>query len=241
MEDHTRGSPVQHLHILTRRRLVAVAVCLIWAAAWAAAFSDEQAKVVRAVDGDTIEVRIRETGRLERVRLIGVSAAELKGGQPFSKEAREYLRVLVAGEAVTLVSDKFSADRDRYGRLLRYVVLPRGLDANAELIRTGHARVYPNFPFNKMDEYRKLEAVACHRKAGGWGAGAGWGPCAAVVVQSPRPDADGANPNVYVTRTGGRYHTADCPTLKGAGMLMPFAQAVGRGLKACKLCSPRKL
>lgn len=206
----------------------------------AASWCHEQAKVVRVVDGDTVEVRIVQTRILERVRLIGVAAAELKGSQPFSKEAREYLRVLVAGELVNLVADKFSSDRDKYGRLLRYVVLPWGLDANAELIRTGQARLYPNFPFDKMDEYRKLEAVACHRKAGGWGADAGWGPCAAVVVQSPRPGADAANPNVYVTRTGGKYHTANCPTLKGAGMLMPFAQAVGSGLKPCKLCSPRR-
>lgn len=239
VENHTSGSLVQHLHVLRRSRLKAAAACLLWLAAGAAAWSDEQARVVRAVDGDTIEVRVLQTRRLERVRLIGVSAPELKGDQPFSRESRQYLRELVGGEPVNLVSDHFSADRDKYGRLLRYVVLPWGLDANAEMIRTGHARLYPNIRFNKLDEYRKLEVVACNRKAGGWGAGAGWGPCA-LVVPGPRPSAEAGTPNVYVTRSGGKYHTADCPTLKGAGMLMPLTQAIAAGLKPCKRCSPRK-
>ena len=220
--------------IRPRASLLAV---LLLAAGATVAWADEQAKVVRAIDGDTIEVRVLETRRLEKVRLIGVEAPEMRGSEPYSREAREYLRVLLSGEPVNLVPDKFSADRDKYGRLLRYVVLPWGLDANAELIRTGHARLYPSVPFNKMDEYRKLEAVACNRKAGGWGAVADWGPCSAAVAERPNPAGGAAHANVYITRTGGRYHTADCPTLKGAGMLMPYEQAVERGLKPCKRCS----
>jgi micrococcal nuclease len=212
--------------------LVAVALALC-GAAWA----DERAMVVRAVDGDTLEVRMLDgSDRSERVRLIGVQASELRTHEAWSVEAQQHLRFLAAGETVRLVADTTSSDRDRYGRLLRYVVLRDGRDVNAELIRSGSGHAYLRFPFDKMGEYRKLQGEACRAKAGGWGAGAGWGECPApAVVAAP---AIGGDPTIYVTRSGEKYHASGCGSLRGGGTPMRLSQALARGLTPCGACSP---
>ena len=96
--------------------------------------------MIRAVDGDTIVVRI--DGRDEYVRYIGVDTPEtVKPDTPVQCYglAGERLQppTLVEGETVRLVFD--SERRDVYGRLLAYVYLGDDF-VNAELVRRGYAR-----------------------------------------------------------------------------------------------------
>lgn len=95
------------------------------------------------IDGDTIEL---EGG--ERVRLLCIDTPER--GQPGYTEATEFLRGLVEGKRVRLEADPEHADRDRFGRLLRYVWLFTGWEAegfssgddvlvNVEMVRRGHS------------------------------------------------------------------------------------------------------
>ena len=94
--------------------------------------------VSRVIDGDTIVV---EGG--ERVRYVGIDAPEVgEAPEPFGAEATELNRRLVDGRSVLLVKD--TSDRDRFGRLLRYVYAD-GILVNAEIVREGHARavVFP--------------------------------------------------------------------------------------------------
>jgi micrococcal nuclease len=83
----------------------------------------QQAIIEWVTDGDTIHVRI--DGSSESVRLIGIDAPEVgnsgNASDCYSDEAERYLNDLVAGGAVWLEPDV--NDRDRYGRLLRYVWL----------------------------------------------------------------------------------------------------------------------
>jgi len=99
--------------------------------------------VSRVIDGDTLEL----VGG-ERVRLIGVDAPELN--HPGGREASAFVRELVEGRMVWLEPD--GANRDRFGRLRRYVWLRnpsntydtaqiRRYQLNALLIEHGHARV----------------------------------------------------------------------------------------------------
>ena len=90
------------------------------------------ARVLRIVDGDTLHVSI--DGRDETVRLFGINAREV--GEPCSAEATARLREL-AGQEVRLRAD--ARDRDRYGRLLRYVYTPQGLSVDAEVTAEGLA------------------------------------------------------------------------------------------------------
>lgn len=101
--------------------------------------AEETAMVVKVTDGDTIRVRFAD-GREEKVRYIGIDTPEMD--QPFGEEAKDANQALVAGREVRLVRDV--SERDRYGRLLRYVYVGE-LFVNAELVRTGlaHAATYP--------------------------------------------------------------------------------------------------
>jgi micrococcal nuclease len=102
-----------------------------------------QATVLRVIDGDTLEL----VGG-ERVRLIGVDAPE--PGRPGALEATHFVRERVEGRTVWLEAD--GANRDRFGRLRRYVWLQqptnpndagqiRQHQLNALLLANGHARV----------------------------------------------------------------------------------------------------
>ena len=99
---------------------------------------DRGIRVTRVIDGDTIEV----SGR-QRVRYIGIDTPEV-GGIPeyYGPEAKSFNRNLAGGRKVRLEKDE--SERDRFGRLLRFVYAD-GILVNAELVREGYARAvaYP--------------------------------------------------------------------------------------------------
>jgi len=127
------------------------------------------AYVTRAIDGDTIEVRI--DGRLEDVRYIGVDTPEtVKPDTPvqcFGPQASRFDHALTEGRRVRLV---FGAQpRDVYGRLLAYVYLGRRF-VNAELVRRGLARtltIPPNDRFAPL--FARLQERAARVGRGLWG------------------------------------------------------------------------
>lgn len=129
--------------------------------------------VSRVIDGDTIEL---ENG--ERVRYIGIDTPETvdprKPVQCFGVEASQRNKELVEGKRVWLVKDV--TDRDRYGRLLRYVYLgdpqsPESVFVNLELVKEGFAHSYSYPP----DIARQAEFVAAESAARGGQKGL-WGP-----------------------------------------------------------------
>lgn len=165
----------------------------------------DSASVVEVVDGDTIEVAVARDR--ETVRLIGINAPER--GECLADEASGWVRDRVGGREVALVADE--SDRDRYGRLLRYVEVD-GADVGAELVRAGLAlaRRYPP-DTARADEYEAVQQAAEDAGAGMWAAGAcgGGASDADVAITEIRFDADGDdNQNlndewVRITNTGG--------------------------------------
>jgi micrococcal nuclease len=127
------------------------------------------AYVIRAVDGDTIEVSLG--GHAEDVRYIGVDTPEtVKPDTPvqcFGPRASAFDHHLVEGRTVRLV---FGVERrDIYGRLLAYVYLGRRF-VNAMLVRRGLARsltIPPNDRFAPL--FRRLELRAARAGRGLWG------------------------------------------------------------------------
>lgn len=126
------------------------------------------AYVVRAVDGDTIEVRVE--GRREDVRYIGIDTPEtVKPGTPvqcFGPRAHRLNAALVTHRRVRLGFD--AERRDVYGRLLAYVHLGRRF-VNAELVRRGLARtltIPPNDRFARR--FKRLEMAAARLGRGLW-------------------------------------------------------------------------
>jgi len=135
--------------------------------------ADEQATVVRVIDGDTVEVFLPHG--LDKVRLIGVDTPELnrnkrKPVEYFAKEATEFTRRTVLGKPVRLAGEAGQPDRDRYNRLLRYVFLENGTCLNADIIRQGYGHAYVKYPFARMEEFRVYEREARAAGRGLWGA-----------------------------------------------------------------------
>lgn len=127
----------------------------------------EYAKVVSVVDGDTIKI---EGG--EVVRYIGINTPEtVAPNRPiecFGKEASAKNKELVLGKTVRLEKDV--SNRDKYGRLLRYVWIDEVL-INEQLVRDGYAQV-STYPPDVKYESRFLNAERESRanSKGLWGA-----------------------------------------------------------------------
>jgi micrococcal nuclease len=142
--------------------------------------------VVRAVDGDTLEVRLDGEQRTEDVRLIGVDTPEtVKPDTPvqcFGPQASAFQHRVAEGRRVRLVTGV--EPRDVYDRLLTYVYLlpPARLSdnsqrpaqrerfLNAELLRRGLARtlaIPPNIRF--AERFAALERRAARAGRGLWG------------------------------------------------------------------------
>jgi micrococcal nuclease len=117
--------------------------------------------VSRVIDGDTFE-----TGNGEKVRMIGINAPEISDF--YGEEAKNYLIRLILNKKIELISDNFSSDRDRYGRLLRYVKL-EGVDINQKMIADGYAFAYLKFNFSKSTSYEAVQVKSRELNQGIWG------------------------------------------------------------------------
>ena len=130
----------------------------------------QKGRVVGVHDADTITVRLSSGS--EKVRLVGIDSPELEDERPeyrtFGFAARDYARSRIDGATVTLEPDSRQADRDKFGRLLRYVILGDGTNLNEELVRKGYARVYDRFQFDLKGEFKQAEAEARSESRGLW-------------------------------------------------------------------------
>jgi len=95
----------------------------------------QPARVTHIVDGDTIDVEI--DGHKERIRYYGIDTPER--GDPCFSEATARNDALV-DDNVLLLPD--ARDRDRYGRLLRYVFDKQGRSVDSRLIAEGYAHAW---------------------------------------------------------------------------------------------------
>ncbi len=129
-------------------------------------------KIVRVIDGDTVEL---ESG--QKVRYIGVDTPETKsptkGVQCFGREAKAKNKELVEGKYVKLEKD--ISETDRYGRLLRYVYLPlpnstnEAVFINKYLVKNGYAHAAtfpPDVRFS--EEFTEDERIARENNLGLW-------------------------------------------------------------------------
>ncbi len=122
------------------------------------------------VDGDTVIVDMG--GVDETIRFIGVDTPEThKPNTPvqcYGPLAAAYTKERIGSGRIRLVSDRLTTNRDRYNRLLRYVVLDDGTYLNQELVAKGYGFAY-SFPFAKLDAYAETMELAQQAKRGLWG------------------------------------------------------------------------
>ena len=165
-----RLSCVNHLKsgLLTSRCLIGLLIlCVVLLGAGISCLTSNENTVLvtRVIDGDTIEI---EGG--VRVRYIGIDTPETvhpeKPVEYFGKEAAARNRELVEGKRVHLETDV--QDKDKYGRLLRYVWVGDTM-VNAELVRLGYAYSYTYPPNVKYQDYfLQLEREAREEERGLW-------------------------------------------------------------------------
>jgi micrococcal nuclease len=128
-------------------------------------------KVVKVVDGDTIDIDL--DGKTVRLRLIGINTPEIadsrKPVECFGEEAENNARRLLTGRKVKIAADPSQNDKDKYGRLLRYVWRDDGVFYNLEALRDGFAREYTFIkPYEYQAEFKAAEKAAKKDKAGLW-------------------------------------------------------------------------
>ncbi|EAV3113540.1 hypothetical protein BHS57_22240 [Salmonella enterica] len=115
-------------------------------------------KVIRVLDGDTIEVL--QENKPVRVRLANIDAPEKK--QAYGRWSTNQLKSLIAAQSVTVTYTQ----SDRYGRIIGRVFTTNGIEANQFMVKSGAAWVYERY--NTDDELPALQLEAQKMKRGLW-------------------------------------------------------------------------
>lgn len=115
-------------------------------------------KVIRVLDGDTIEILNDRTP--VRVRLQNIDAPEKK--QPFGRWSTNQLKNLISGKPVTVEY----TETDRYGRILGRVETESGIEANRYMVQIGGAWVYERY--NSDTSLPPVQHEAREQKRGLW-------------------------------------------------------------------------
>ena len=128
-------------------------------------FNYNSIRIIRIIDGDTFEI---ESG--EKVRLIGIDTPEkyeskkLNNDSEISKKDKELIKKLgdlsskyteneLLNKKIKLVPDSTNSNKDRNGRLLRYVYLNDTLLFNLKIIKDGFAYAYTKYPFLYLEQF----------------------------------------------------------------------------------------
>lgn len=215
-----------------RRRILAAAIILVAAGFTLARFRGDSgrplsprgagylprtARVSQVLDGDSV---VLSSG--VQLRYIGIDAPEK--GEPFADEAREWNRRNVEKRRVHLEYDEDTTDR--YGRLLAYVRISSGRDTvpvNLEMVRSGLARAYPNYPNSRYRaRITAAQREARREKRGIWS------------------NQGSQDPGPFV-RSASRFHRKDCEhveQIRRPHRIVSRDDALDAGLSPCRSCRP---
>ena len=117
----------------------------------------ETGRVVKIVDGDTLELRTADATL--RIRLVGIDAPE--AGQPFSRQARDYLGQLCFGQIAHIMV----LGKDCYDRVLGDIYCGETW-VNGEMVKAGMAWWYRQY--SESPELEQLESLARQQSRGLW-------------------------------------------------------------------------
>lgn len=182
--------------------------------------------VTKIVDGDTIHATV--DGKSEKIRFIGVDTPEPDKGQCYSDESTAKVREYLNAKNVRLEADPSQADRDQFGRLLRYVYLEDGTFINRELVALGFAReLTVGKAYQYQADFIKAQADAKAGAKGLWASSTCNGTTVKVAAPSTQPAALAtpvATPRpapapapTPTPPSGGSVYFANCAAAKAAG------------------------
>jgi len=185
-------------------------------------------KVVGVTDGDTITV-LYQGNKQYKVRLQHIDSPEV--GQPFGAKAKQALSAKVFGKEVTIKWDEM----DRFKRILGEVYIDKRW-INPELVSEGMAWHYKFYSKDKT--MATAETKARTAKLGIWSQP---NPTAPWDFRRGKGDVrqeiGQANTPVFLTRSGTKYHRADCRSLAKSKVPSTLAKVTGH-YGPCSLCKP---
>jgi len=131
----------------------------------------ETGKVVKVVDGDTVDVSI--SGQVMRLRLIGLNTPETKDPRKpvecFGKEASDQAKKLLNGKTVSLETDPTQGNVDKYNRFLRFLWIDGKILYNLQMIQDGYAFEYTyNLPYKYQEQFKQAQRDAREKERGLW-------------------------------------------------------------------------
>jgi micrococcal nuclease len=131
----------------------------------------KRVKVVRVVDGDTVDVNL--DGVTTRLRLIGINTPETvdpdRPVECFGPEASKRAKALLEGQSIMLEADSSQDDRDRYNRLLRYIWFEDGRLFNMQMVLEGYAYEYTyQIPYKYQAAFKSAQRQADQAQRGLW-------------------------------------------------------------------------
>ncbi len=185
-------------------------VCGVQLAGSEPAEASTAARVLRWVDGDTVETS------QGTVRLIGIDTPE-RGACGSAAATRHAEDIAPAGSQVLLGNPASVINRDKYGRKLRYVDTPAGRDLGLAQIRDGARARYDSrdgYQWHRREaRYHRADAghadFACAGGTSTGGTGAGTGGSVAPIgdggCPASAPIKGNANSMIY-HRPGQQYY-----------------------------------
>lgn len=129
-------------------------------------------QVVSVTDGDTIKVII--DNKTETVRVANINTPESvdprRPVECMGEEASQKMLEIVSDKKVKLETDQTQKDKDRYGRLIRFVFLEDGTDVGLKLIQLGFAQSSPygDTPHKYLENYKTAHDEAQKNQVGLW-------------------------------------------------------------------------
>lgn len=122
--------------------------------------ADFKGKVVKIIDGDTIDVLTPQKQKI-RVRLLDIDAPESR--QAYGNVSRKHLASLIAGKNVFVKENK----KDIYHRTLGTIFYNK-ININAKMVENGYAWAYRHKGIANNKRMVKLESIAKQNKRGLW-------------------------------------------------------------------------
>jgi len=139
-----------------------------------AAYHGMRARVIRVIDGDTLEIDLPDALHdrgATRVALWGINAPEpARAGRPseaYAPQARAHAQSLCRNAEVILWLESHRP-RDPLGRVLAHVELPDRSRLNEQMLASGLARLDDRWPHTMLTRYAQLEFAARRKILGIW-------------------------------------------------------------------------
>lgn len=137
-------------------------------------YDGRRVTVVHVIDGDTVDVDVPDGDKpTTRIRFWGIDAPEIakpwrhEPGEPGADEATDFVRERLLNQKVTLRLEAHRP-RDKFGRLLAFLVLEKGKSINLEMVELGYAPADLRWPHHAMEAFAQAEQQAKEKQLGIW-------------------------------------------------------------------------